>query len=117
MDYTDEFETFWSLYPKRWHQDLGCYIKRKKWPAFVKWRKLPQAIRDDCLAKVKMIRRAEGTPRDCVTWLNQKGWGDIEIEKPKPLPAELVPNMKTVPDDNRSTSDKVNEARNALEGK
>ena len=36
--------------------------------------------------------------------------------RPKPLPTHLVPVMKTVPDDKRSTSDKVNVARNALKG-
>ena len=36
--------------------------------------------------------------------------------QPKPLPVHLVPVMKIVPDDKRSTSDKVNAARNALKG-
>ena len=116
MDYTPEFETFWSLYPKRWNRDLGCYVKRKKWPAFEKWRKLTQAIRDDCLAKVKLIRRAEGTPRDCVTWLNNRGWDDIELEKPKPLPTHLVPKLKTVPEHNVNINDERNKLTAALEG-
>lgn len=96
MDYTTEFEAFWKQYPKRWNRDLSCLVKRKKWPAFLKWQKLPQTIRNECLAKVKLIKRAEGTPRDCVTWINQRGWDDIELEKPKPLPAHLVPKMKKV---------------------
>lgn len=110
MDYTAEFETFWQLYPKRWNQDLGVYVKRKKWPAFEKWQKLSQAIRNDCLAKVYLIKATEGTPRDCVTWLNQRGWDDIELPKPplKALPAALVPVMKTVVFDKRSISDKAN---------
>lgn len=96
MDYTTEFETFWVKYPKRWNRDLGCFVKRKKWPAFQKWQKLSKAIRSDCLAKVHLIRRAEGTPRDCVTWLNQRGWEDIELEKPKLIPTKLLPKMKIV---------------------
>ena len=98
MDYTDEFQTFWVKYPKRWNRDIGSYVKRKKWPAFQKWQKLSQSIRDDCLAKVHLIRLSEGTPRDCVTFLNQRGWDDIELEKPKPLPLppELMPKLKTV---------------------
>ena len=42
MDYTPEFEKFWQAYPKRWNRDLGCYVKRKKYPAFQKWQKLSQ---------------------------------------------------------------------------
>ena len=98
MDYTQEFETFWKLFPKRWHTGLGVYIKRKKWPAFESWQKLSQAIRNDCLAKARLIKATEGTPRDCVSWLNQKGWDDIELPKPKPkaLPAAITPKLRTV---------------------
>jgi len=117
MDYTDEFETFWKAYPSRWNRDIHSYVKRKKYPAFEKWQKLPQDIRDDCLAKSKLIKEAEGTPRDCVTWLNQRGWDDIELPKAKlkPFPANIVPIMKGVPQgDTRSTSDKVNEQRRKM---
>ncbi len=99
MDYTEEFETFWKLYPKRWNRDMGGYVKRKKWPAFEKWQKLDQAIRNECLAKARLIKATEGTPRDCVTWLNQRGWDDIELpDKPqhKALPAEIIPKLKVV---------------------
>ena len=98
--YTDEFERFWKAYPSRWNHDLGLYVKRKKFPAFQKWQKLSQAIRNECLAKVKYIKAAEGTPRDAVTWLNQRGWEDFDLpgekEKPKTLPKDLTPKMKTV---------------------
>ena len=98
MDYTEEFETFWKAFPSRWNRGVGGYIKRKKWPAFEKWQKLSQAIRSDCLAKSRLIRLTEGTPRDCVTWLNQRGWDDIELPNPKPkaLPAEITPKLKIV---------------------
>ena len=111
MDYTEEFETFWKAFPSRWNRDLGVYVKRKKWPAFEKWQKLSQTIRNDCLAKSRLIRLTEGTPRDCVTWLNQRGWDDIELPTPKRkvIDSKLVPTLKTVPiGDNRSTSDRVN---------
>ena len=100
--YTDEFESFWKAYPARWNRDLGMgmYVKRKKFPAFQKWQRLSQAIRDECMAKVKYIRDAEGTPRDAVTWLNQRGWEDFELpgkkEKLQPLPRDLTPKMKQV---------------------
>ena len=112
-EYTEEFEIFWKKYPKRWNRDLGVFVKRKKWPAFEKWQKLPQAIRDDCLAKSRLIKATEGTPRDCVTWLNQRGWDDIELEKPKPLPKDLVPDMKKV----ESHTVDFNDARNKEMGK
>ena len=108
MEYTQEFETFWALYPKRWNRDLGGYVKRKKWPAFEKWQKLPQSIRNDCLAKARLIKATEGTPRDCVTWLNQRGWDDIELEKPKPIPTKFLPKMKIV----ESVEVNVNNERN-----
>lgn len=118
MDYTTEFQTFWIKYPKRWNRDIGCYVKRKKWPAFQKWQKLSQSIRDDCLAKVHLIRLSEGTPRDCVTFLNQRGWDDIELEKskPLPLPAELVPKMKIVESPEVNINNERNRQVKALKG-
>ena len=98
IDYTEEFEIFWKLFPKRWNRDLGIFVKRKKWPAFEKWQKLSQAIRNECLGKARLIKASEGTPRDCVTWLNQRGWDDIELPVPPPkaLPAEIMPKLKVV---------------------
>ena len=96
MDYTPEFMLFWKAYPARWNSNLSCMVKRKKYPAFLSWQKLSSERQQECLIKAKHIKRTEGTPRDCVTWLNQRGWDDIELEKPKPLPSHLVPEMKTV---------------------
>lgn len=120
LDYTKDFEEFWKRYPKRWNRDLGCYVKRKKWPAFLAWQKLSKDIRAKCLARVHLIAKLEGTPRDCVTWLNQRGWDDFDREEikkmPIGLPREMIENLlKVVPEsDNRSTSDKVNEQRKKL---
>ncbi len=35
---------------------------------------------------------------DCITWLNQRGWDDIELPVPSPkaLPAEIMPKLKVV---------------------
>lgn len=114
MDYTEEFEGFWAKYPKRWNRDLSCWVKRKKYPAFLKWQKLSKTIRQECLAKVHLIKRAEGTPRDCVTWINQRGWEDIELEKPKPLPANLLPKMKIVENHNLNVSNERNRQKDRL---
>jgi hypothetical protein len=98
MEYTEEFETFWKRYPARWNQDLSIYVKRKKHPAFQKWQKLPKEIQAKCLRIVHLIKKAEGTPRDAVTWLNQQGWDDIdepELEASS-LPQELIPHFKGV---------------------
>ena len=72
-NYTKEFEVFWKLYPARWNTNLSLYVKRKKRPAFKKWQKLSQKIRNECLSKVKLIKKSEGSGtsiRDAVTWLN-----------------------------------------------
>ena len=116
-DYTEDFLKFWKKYPARWNSNLSVMVKRKKYPAFLSWQKLSPDRQIECLRKAKYIKQTEGTPRDCVTWLNQRGWDDIELpeDKPKPLPTNIVPIMKGVPEgDKRPTSDKVNEARRKL---
>jgi len=99
MDYTKDFEAFWKQYPARWNQDLSIYVKRKKHPVFQKWQKLPKEIQDKCLRIVHLIKKAEGTPRDAVTWLNQQGWDDIEEPDidAQSLPQTLTSCLKTVP--------------------
>lgn len=99
MNYTVEFKTFWKKYPSRWSNSQHCYIKRKKSPAFKSWQKLSQEIRNKCLRIVKRIKKSEGEAvRDCVTWLNQEGWDDIEETSYKPaLPPAMIDVLKTVP--------------------
>ena len=114
MDYTSEFEEFWLKYPSRWEKDSGSRIKRKKRPAFIKWQKLSAEIQAECLAKVKYVRRHEGAyVRDCVTWLNQYGWEDIDI-KPKPKPivskSEADGIIKSLPDEPELDTKKINKA-------
>ena len=99
--YTLDFEEFWRRFPKRWNRDAGIWIKRKKRPAFKVWIKLPEEIRKECLSKVHLIKKAEGSAsgiRDCVTWINQEGWDDIDLSsKSSVLPKEMTANtLKTV---------------------
>ncbi len=76
--YSQDFEMFWRLYPDRWDRDQRVRIKRKKAPAFEKWLKLSNEIKAECLTIAKQIKFSEGSSiRDCVTWLNQKGWEDM----------------------------------------
>ena len=116
--YTEEFETFWIKFPARWNPNLSCYVKRKKRPAFIKWQKLSDEVRKECLSKVHLIKKYEGSAssvRDCVTWLNQCGWEDIQLEKPKPILTQYTPSIfQPIVEDTRSTSDKVNEQRDKL---
>ena len=99
--YTEEFERFWKGFPARWNKDFqgGTWIKRKKYPAFEKWQKLSDEIRDKCMRVIKQVKKAEGgAVRDAVTWLNQSGWDDIDEPdlEAQTLPQELIPHFKTV---------------------
>ena len=88
--YTEDFEMFWSLYPPRWDRNAIRLIKRKKEPAYEKWVLLSAEIRAECLLGASKIKSFEGSsPRDCVTWINQKGWIDMRPKKKIPLPQEI----------------------------
>ena len=94
------FLVFWKNYPARWNGNLSIYVKRKKYPAFKTWQGLTPKIQQKCLRIVKQIKKTEGTPRDCVTWLNQIGWDDIDepdLDAQK-LPQRLTDSLKQVPD-------------------
>ncbi len=98
-EYTSTFLIFWKSFPSRWNSNLSVFVKRKKWPAFEKWQKLSPEIQQKCLRIVKKIKAAEGTPRDCVTWINEKGWDDIDepdLDAQK-LPQKLTDSLKRVP--------------------
>ena len=93
MTYTSEFELFWKAYPARWDRDRSVKVKRKKRPAFEKWLKLSKEERQECLGKRKRIWQEEGNcPRDCVTWLNQYGWEDIDLPEDKWV--QVLPDVK-----------------------
>ena len=109
-EYTPDFLIFWKGFPSRWNSNLNSYVKRRKFPAFESWQKLTPEVRQKCLRIVKKIRLTEGTPRDCVTWLNQIGWDDIDEPDldAQSLPQSMTDSLKRVPDDRI----KVNESRN-----
>ena len=118
-NYTDEFEQFWKGFPARWNKERGTYIKRKKGPAFVSWLKLQPDERAKCLRIVKKIKGAEGgATRDCVTWLNQDGWDDIDEPdlEAQSLPQELIPRFKTVSISRINTNNERNRHMNKLKG-
>jgi hypothetical protein len=99
MEYTREFEYLWKVYPKRYSAAAGRKVGKKKWPAFEKWQKLPKVLQDEILTKAKFIREFEGDyPRDLVTWLNQRGWDDIEFKADyiPMLPEELTQNIGNI---------------------
>jgi hypothetical protein len=96
MEYSKEFEYFWKLYPKRWNANLHTYVKRKKYPAWQSWQKLDEDTQQHILSVVKLIRVSEGgRPRDAVTWLNQRGWDDVDPPKgwQPQLPEELTKDV------------------------
>ncbi len=117
MEYSKEFEVLWRYHPKRWDRSGSKLIKRKKFPAWESWLKLDSETQHEILTKAKYIKDFEGgAARDLVTWLNQRGWDDIEFsEKWTPvLPAELTENVfkdmpKTV-----NLNDERNRQKNAL---
>ena len=114
--YTEEFEQFWKDYPARWNKETGDKVKRKKGPAFKSWLKLTDDVRAKCLRIIKKIKRSEGgAVRDCVTWLNQDGWDDIDEPdlEAQSLPQELVPHFKSV-DIRVNTNNRRNKQMNAL---
>jgi hypothetical protein len=117
--YTDEFEVFWRYYPKRWDRNRQKLIKRKKFPAFESWQKLESDTHHEILTKVKFIKDFEGgSARDPVTWLNQRGWDDIEFKVGyiPVLPKELLESAlkRTVfepVDSNQSRTDNLKKLR------
>lgn len=109
-EYTPAFLIFWGGFPSRWNSNLHTYVKRKKYPAFESWQKLSPEIQAKCLRIVKQIKKTEGTPRDCVTWLNQRGWDDIDepdldVQR---LPRSFTDSLKSIPE----TGINVNNERN-----
>ena len=91
--YSKEFEYLWRVYPKRWDRTRTKWIKRKKYPAWEKWQLLDEETQHEILTKAQFIRDFEGSHAcDLVTWLNQRGWDDIEFNKDyvPVLPEELT---------------------------
>lgn len=117
MEYSKEFEVFWKYYPKRWDRTHSKLIKRKKFPAWESWQKLDEETQHEILTKAKYIKEFEGgSARDAVTWLNQRGWDDIEFKEgwKAVLPEELTsPVFKDAPK-TVNINDERNRQKNAL---
>ena len=107
-EYTPDFEMFWKLYPDRWDRDMNRRIKRKKAPAFEKWRELSNKLKAECLMIAKQIKYSEGSnARDCVTWLNQKGWEEMRPDENKDKPTnaqiqEMVQGLLDMPPEKKT---------------
>jgi hypothetical protein len=118
MEYTREFEVFWKLYPTRWDRTCSKRIKRKKFPAFEKWQALEDDTRHEILTKAKFIKDFEGSSaRDAVTWLNNRGWDDIEFNPDYVpiLPKELTEGaLKKVEPNIINVSNERNKQKNKL---
>jgi hypothetical protein len=114
LDYTPEFELFWKSYPSRWNKDFqgGSWVKRKKLPAFQSWQKLSEEIKAKCLRIVKQIKKSEGgATRDAVTWINERGWDDIEeANNDQHLPTSMTTVLKNVANETKPVN--VNNERN-----
>ena len=82
MEYTQEFETFWRNYPKRWNRSSHRYYKVGKWEAFQAWKRLSQKDRNDILIKVKYMKDGEFV-LDAYRWLKKRRFDDMEIRKPR----------------------------------
>ena len=75
MSYTEQFETFWKLYPGRTNK-LGRIRKQDKLGAFEKWCKLTDEERK--LAMVGHPVQDKWTP-DARKWLKYKRWEDEDV--------------------------------------
>ncbi len=117
MTYSREFEIFWKYYPKRWDRSRNKLIKRKKFPAWESWNKLDEDTQHEILTKAKYIKEFEGSAaRDAVTWLNQRGWDDIEFNEAwtPTLPEELTEGVGKIVNKTIDINDERNKQRRAL---
>lgn len=78
--YSDEFEAFWTAYPR----------KEGKGKAWESWQKLKNLIPDDVCERVQRAARCDQWQKDGgqfiphpTTWLNQRRWDDEMCQKPK----------------------------------
>ena len=111
-EYTEEFETFWKAYPKRWNRMSGQYYKVGKWEAFQVWKRLSNKDKADILLKVKYMRDGEFV-LDAHRWLKKRRFDDIEIPKTKP---KLVPVPAKVltPEEARKRRERLDKIKHSL---
>ena len=79
MSYTEQFETFWQLYPGRTNK-LGRIRKQDKLGAFVEWHKL--TAKEQQLAMSGHPEQDGFTP-DARKWLKWNRWEDEDVTEKK----------------------------------
>lgn len=127
--YSEEFETFWKQYPKRWVVSSGKWVKVGKWEAREEWDKLSREEQTKALAVVKKVPAGRAT-QDAHRWLKHRRFDDYELPKPKPPEPEpeqlgghrviIKADIKGVPSTRQSAAQKEasrQRNRNALERK
>lgn len=85
-EYDDNFEAFWSLYPKRWHKDSDKHVKIGKAKAWERWRFMRKKDQLHTMAILPVFTRecdARIYP-DAWRWLRDKKYEDYDLEKAKP---------------------------------
>lgn len=101
-EYSEKFKYVWSKWPKRWDRAKGRYVKKKKPQAADKFEKMPDEDQDFIMSIICLAAGNEGScPRDLVTWINQQGWEDLDLDEDyEPvLPIEFTKKIKSVPGD------------------
>ncbi len=77
--YTDDFESFWQLWPGRYDVDNQKTRKVGKWQAFQEWQRLSEVDSERVMTLVKSGRIKSGGTRylpDAFRWLNKRRWED-----------------------------------------
>lgn len=80
IEYTDEFQLFWRLWPGRWRPESDTVIKVGKYEAFKVWQKLSTEEWDEIIALLKSGKvKQAGTQYlpDAHRWLNNRRWEDF----------------------------------------
>lgn len=75
--YTDEFEKFWYLYPRRWVESSGQWVKIGKYEAFVAWKRISKQERVFIMTILPKLKSNRYTP-DASRWLKKRRWEDFE---------------------------------------
>ena len=81
--YTEEFEAFWGLYPRRWIVSSGVWVKIGKRKAFRVWSRLSKDDHSDIMAVIKRFREGKFVP-DAWRWLRDVGWEDFDVAPRRP---------------------------------
>lgn len=82
VPYTEEFEFFWSMYPRK----LNC----SKFEASKSWGRLPRELQDQAIAAVLIFaRQCSGKDEQYIchpaTWLNQRRFETVSVPNVRAL--------------------------------